>query len=129
MFMMYLYIFIGGGLGSLLRYACSISLQEKIFFPWLMGIPLGTLVVNWLGAFILGFISGSLLFETNLRIGISTGLMGGFTTFSTFSVEEAKLLAVGQGWKVLLHALLHVGGGLILAIVGLSLGAFYAKKV
>ena len=123
-----IYIFIGGGLGALLRYALSVSLNDKVFIIYLQSIPMGTLIANLIGCFILGLLAGSLPLHSSLKVGLTTGFMGGLTTFSTFSLESARLISNGQVNKAIFHILLHTGGGIVLAIVGLSLGLNYGKK-
>ena len=123
-----IYVFIGGGLGALLRYAFSVGLNDRVISVYLQSIPMGTLIANLLGCLTLGLISGIMPIHSSLKIGLTTGLMGGLTTFSTFSAESARLITEGQMTKALLHLLLHTVGGITLAIVGLSLGLNYAKK-
>lgn len=123
-----IYIFVGGGLGALLRYALSIGLNDRLIFVYLQSIPMGTLIANLVGCLSLGFISGCLPVNSSLKIGLTTGFMGGLTTFSTFSAESARLMTEGQTSKAILHLVLHTVGGITLAIVGLSLGLNYVKK-
>ena len=123
-----LFIFIGGGLGAVLRYVLSQNLSERVVGAWLQGIPLGTLSANLIGSFLLGFIVGALPTSTPIKSGLTTGLMGGLTTFSTLSLESAELWQSGQSSRALLHLGLHLSGGILLAIVGLSLGVFLGRK-
>ena len=120
-------VFLGGGLGAVIRYLMSNALNPIVIAPYLSGIPLGTLVVNWMGSLLLGILMGLFPLTTPLKLALTTGLMGGLTTFSTFSVEGIHLLSNGGFLKMSLHIGLHVGGGLILAMLGLSLGLSYAK--
>ena len=120
-------IFIGGGLGAIIRYLFSTLLSSKYLY-YLNGIPLGTLLVNLIGCFLLGIISGAMPVNTTLKLALTTGFMGGLTTFSTFGLENARLLSEGQISKALFHVLLHAGLGIILSILGLSFGLNYAKK-
>ena len=120
-------IFIGGGLGAIIRYLFSTLLSSKYLY-FLNGIPLGTLIVNLIGCFLLGVISGAMPGNTTLKLALTTGFMGGLTTFSTFGLENARLLSEGQVNKALLHILLHVGLGIALSILGLSFGLNYARK-
>lgn len=110
-------ILIGGGLGSVSRYVLSTS-ATRIWgdsFPW------GTLLVNLAGCFVIGFVFGladrSLVSRT-FRIVLITGFLGGFTTFSSFSLESVRLMMdrefarafMNLGMNVLLGMLLTFGG-------------------
>ena len=117
-----LYIFIGGGLGSLMRYLVSVGLQsgERSF-------PLGTLVVNVLGSVLLGYLLGSTMWSERLpedvRLGLCTGLLGGFTTFSTFGVETVKLCQAGEFGLVFCYIGMSIFGGLAAAYLGMRIAA------
>ena len=86
-----LYVVIGGGLGSLFRYLLSgvIQKQSSSLFPY------GTLVVNLFGALVIGFLwelFQNITVSSNIRVFIFMGILGGFTTFSTFSLETFNLI-------------------------------------
>lgn len=112
----YLAIFIGGCIGSLARYGISIWIQPMHTFPF------ETLLVNLVGCFLLTFLlSNPVLakkFSNSIRVGIGTGLIGSFTTFSTYAVETISL------WnsEAFLLAITYVGisiiGGLLLSWLG-----------
>ena len=114
-------IFIGGGLGALLR--AGLSQVSGIGTGSLSGIPLGTLWANWGGSFLLGVLVGAMVSHHPLRSGLTTGLMGGLTTFSTLTVENISILQERGGLPALFHFGLHGVGGLIFAFLGLSVGA------
>jgi CrcB protein len=113
----YLFIAVGGALGSLLRYAVA-GWAQRLFsssFPW------GTLSVNLIGSLAIGLLWG--LFEEmavsqNLRIMIFIGVLGAFTTFSTFSLENFHLLRDGEFMMVLFNVGLSVIGGLVMVVAG-----------
>ena len=90
--MQLLYIGIFGGLVCVSRFLVSGWTYQLVG----RGLPYGTLLVNIIGSFLLGFLTTfglrSTLIPPELRIGLSVGFMGGFTTFSTFSYETIKLL-------------------------------------
>ncbi|SEN66427.1 fluoride efflux transporter FluC [Lihuaxuella thermophila] len=110
------YVAVGGFAGTLLRFSVS-SLLNGQGFPW------GTLLVNWTGCFFLGwlfsFASGSKRFPPEWRTGLGTGLIGSYTTFSTFSAETLRL----EGWSLqALYVTASVIGGILLAMLGDVLG-------
>ena len=117
--------------GALTRYALGLmsqSLSGRAMTAWLNGIPLGTLLANLIGSCLLGFLVGAIPSSTPLKAGLTTGLMGGLTTFSTLSLESAQLLSSGQQARALLHLALHLCGGVLLAILGLSLGESLSRR-
>lgn len=104
-------VFVGGGLGSLLRWSLGL-LAIRLFGA---GFPVGTLLANIAGSFLLGLLARMGLegrVSGPTRLGLSTGLCGGFTTYSTFNLEALSLLADGhlaKGGGYLLLTLLLCG--------------------
>lgn len=96
-----LLVMLGGGIGALLRYAMSLGAAR-----WLgTEFPYGTLLVNVSGAFAVGLVhelaTEPLMVPDNLRLFLATGMLGGFTTYSAFSYESARLMESGlwsQAW-------------------------------
>ena len=84
---------LGGGIGSMLRYGGSLLMGSKLF-------PYATLSVNILGSFIIGIVFAIILkdaaFSNSWKLFIATGICGGFTTFSAFSLENMSLLQSGK---------------------------------
>ena len=99
-----LYVAAGGALGSVLRYLVV------RFIPF-AGFPLGTLVVNVTGSFLIGFSYVYLqerIADDSLRLLLMAGVLGGFTTFSAFSLETLNLLQSGYPGRALLNIVLSV---------------------
>lgn len=90
--MIYIAVGLGGFFGSITRYAISKSIGKS----WLKSFPLGTFIINMTGGFLLGFLltyfSGGEKFSETLRIALTVGFIGAYTTFSTFSYETIQLL-------------------------------------
>ena len=118
-------IFVGGGLGALLRWAISLQVASGAgALPALLGpIARGTLIANLLGSFLLGLLAGGVAEQLSqpLRQALMVGLLGGFTTFSSFSVETLQLLRVHGIYWASLQLTCHLAGGLSAALLGLSL--------
>ena len=118
------YIFIGGGVGSVLRYLAQISINERmsgIGFPF----SWGTFIVNIAGSFLIGFfysISERWNLSMEMRLFLTTGLCGGFTTFSTFSNDGLSLLRGEFYGTFLFYALLSIGLGLVAVLAGGAIG-------
>ncbi len=99
---------IGGFIGSVARYFVS---KLNLSFD-LLSIPVGTLLVNILGSFLIGFLTGiadkSALLNVEWRMFLMVGLCGGFTTFSTFTGENLMLLHSGQIVTIFLYSGLSI---------------------
>ncbi|MEX3954964.1 fluoride efflux transporter CrcB [Trinickia sp. EG282A] len=111
-------IFIGAGLGALLRWVLSLSLNAV--FPT---VPLGTFASNMIGGYLIGvaivFFTAKAGIPPEWRLFVITGFMGGLTTFSTFSAEVVTLLSQGQiGWAVAASAM-HMLGSFTLTALGM----------
>jgi fluoride exporter len=119
--MVYLYVGIGGAIGSILRYLISF-----ISFPFINHFPIGTLFVNLLGAFVLGWFVARVLplqsINREIKTGISTGIIGSFTTLSTLNVETIQLIHSEHYLSLFIYLSLSIIGGLILTIIGFSIG-------
>lgn len=115
-----LYLALGGVAGTVARYGLQGLVQPSGgSFPW------GTLVVNLLGGFLLGFLMryllGSGVVGPEARAGLTIGFCGAFTTMSTFSYETAALLADGEYWLATLYLVGSVGGSLAAAFAGMGI--------
>lgn len=115
-------IAMGGALGAALRYLVSGWIQSLTGprFPW------GTLAVNALGSLILGLFLASALTHTGGeawgRHFWAIGLIGAFTTYSTFSYETVALFEVGDWWAAAANVLLNLVLGIGAVLIGLRLG-------
>ena len=111
-------IFLGGGLGSVLRFLISQYISKKIE----SGIPWGTFVVNILGSLLLGAIIGFFhkmnLSSSQYVVFFTLGFCGGFTTFSTFTMENMLLLKNGDWTLVFIYSLTSVIIGILAAFGG-----------
>ncbi|MDR0643527.1 MAG: fluoride efflux transporter CrcB [Treponema sp.] len=129
--MSYLFVMLGGGLGALGRYAVSRTI-DKMFSAKLGGFPIGTLVVNAAGALLIGFLFG--LFETytasaKARLFAITGFLGGWTTFSTYSLDTARLFSSGNLKQALLNIVLNNAVCIILVLAGINISKILNRVV
>ena len=121
----YIAIAIGGTLGCWARFALTGTVQAVLGRDF----PYATLTINVLGSFVMGFLFietlERLTMPPALRIGILTGGLGGFTTFSTFSMEALLLAEDGEIGK----ALLYIGASVSLGLVAAFSGAYLARSL
>ena len=123
MFNSFIAVLVGGGAGCLLRWWCAMR-----FNPLFADLPLGTLLVNLVGGFIIG---GALAWfarhpqlDPAWKLLITTGLCGGLTTFSTFSAELMGMLQSGKYLWAMTSASLHLFGTLLMTFAGFALVNF-----
>lgn len=121
----YIAIAIGGTLGCWARYAMT-NLVQAIYGR---DFPYATLSINVLGSFLMGFLFietlERLTISPHFRIGILTGFLGGFTTFSTFAMETLLLAEQGEAGKSALYAMLS----LVLGLMAAFGGAYIARNL
>jgi CrcB protein len=116
--MNYLLVFVGGGIGSTLRHIVN------VVCPRFLGtnFPYHTFIINISGSTIMGLIAGYLAFRgeasQSWRLFLMTGILGGYTTFSAFSLDAALLYERGE----IVLAALYVAGSVVLSIAGLFAG-------
>ena len=110
---------LAGGLGAMARF----SLDSWISSRWRAPLPMGTVIINVTGSFVLGLLTGWALRTSGSEVLaiFGTGFLGGYTTFSTASVEAARLARGGRGVAAGIHALMMVALGLAFALLGLWL--------
>jgi len=120
-----LYVALGGALGASSRHLLGMG-ALKAFGP---DYPYGTMIANVLGGFLMGLLAGWLALKVsggeNLRLFLGVGLLGGFTTFSAFSLD-AVLMYERKAYGALLS---YVGGSVVLSIGALMMGLILARKV
>ena len=116
--MNYLIVFLGAGVGGAARHGVNVLSARLVG----TGFPTGTLVVNALGCLLMGLIAGTFAFRGHLpqemRLFLTTGILGGFTTFSTFSLDAALLWERGEAGL----AALYVGASVVLSLAGVAAG-------
>ncbi len=106
---------LGGGIGSMLRYGSSLFLNSRLF-------PYATLAINITGSFIIGVVFAMSIKEeplsNNWKLFLASGICGGFTTFSAFSLENMGLMQNGKFGMALSYILLSVVLGIIATYLG-----------
>ncbi len=125
--MTYLWIAFGGAIGSMARY-----LSSNMVAGWLGGhFPWGTLFINILGSFIIGFFGaltgpgGRIFVSNDVRLFVMVGICGGYTTFSSFSLQTLDLMRDGA----YLRAGLNVGGSVVLCLAAVFIGYILAAAI
>jgi CrcB protein len=116
-------IALAGGLGAVTRFVVDAQIGRRAAN---LGLPLGTATINVTGSLLLGLIVGWWSAHTGdpgLKLAIGTGFMGGYTTFSTASVEAARLAHAGEARRLVIHA----GGMFLLSIVVAGLGIWLGR--
>ncbi len=120
-----LYIGLGGAIGAVSRHLVGKLVQENTG----PGFPYGTMSVNVLGSFLMGLLIGWLAMKVNggdnWRLFLGVGILGGFTTFSAFSLDAINLIEK----KAYGSFAVYVGGSVILSLVALMIGLIVMRKV
>ena len=121
----YLWVTVGSALGGLLRFAITRAmLNVSTAFPW------STVLINVLGCLLIGFFGTGTLAGTrfpasdNVRLFVMVGVCGGFTTFSSFSLQTFDLLRAGAGGRALVNVLLSV----VLCVAAVAVGHYLARR-
>ncbi|MCJ1656075.1 fluoride efflux transporter CrcB [Staphylococcus sp. NRL 16/872] len=117
--MQYIFVFIGGMVGALLRYLISFLNDGTAF-------PIGTLIANLVGAILMGYLSTIVIqyFKDHpiLKKGLTTGFLGALTTFSTFQLELVKMFHHHSFTLLFIYALVSYIVGIIVCGIGVKLG-------
>ncbi len=123
--MFYIAIILAGGSGALLRYLLG---RTTVNLGW-AALPFGTLVANLIGCFLIGYLSWVLIHKwqvsREVQVVVLTGFLGGFTTFSAFSLETVTMIQQGASFK----AFAYIGMSVTLSILLCFAGMFLAKQV
>jgi CrcB protein len=125
--MLYLWVAIGGAIGSVARFWFGNVVAAALgpAFPW------GTLMINVLGSFVISFFSGltgmghRFALSNDARIFVIVGVCGGFTTFSSFSLQTVELARSGQAGR----AALYVAASMIVCLVACAFGVWAASAI
>jgi CrcB protein len=114
----YLVVFLGAGIGGALRHGVNLAAARLFGF----GFPFGTLIVNLAGSFMMGVLAGWFAFRMgipqHMRLFLTTGVLGGFTTFSAFSLDAALLIERHAYWL----AAAYIAGSVVASILALFAG-------
>lgn len=116
--MIWLLVAVAGGIGAVARFIVDSGVGR---LAPRIGVPLGTTAINITGSLLLGWVSGRLAAHTgdpSFTLMLGTGFLGGYTTFSTASVEAARLNRAGQRWLMAVHA----GAMLVLSVASAAFG-------
>lgn len=116
-------LLVGAG-GAVARYGMSIFVGRF----WAAGFPLATLLVNIVGSFLMGVLIGALArvmpqMSNEIRLFVAVGILGGFTTFSSFSLDAIVLIERGE----LAQAFLYIGLSVVICLAGLYLGLLITR--
>src|ERR1700760_2736040 len=121
-----LIVMLGGALGTLARYLIGLAA-----IPISQDLPMGTIIINILGSFIIGFFGtmtlahGRFPASDNLRLFVMVGICGGFTTFSSFSLQTLDLLRAGAPFR----AGVNVVASVVFCVLSVALGHFVASQI
>ena len=119
--MLYLIVFLGAGIGGALRHGVNVAAVKVLGYQF----PFGTLIVNVLGSFVIGLFAGYFAFRPgigqHMRLFLTTGLLGGFTTFSAFSLDTALLIERHAYATAAGYVVGSVFASLVALFVGLAL--------
>jgi CrcB protein len=119
--MLYLIVFLGAGLGGALRHGVNVGAARWFGY----GFPYGTMIVNIVGSFLMGLLAGWFSYrpgiDQHMRLLLTTGILGGFTTFSAFSLDSALLIERHCYWLAAGYIFGSVFSSLVALFLGLAL--------
>lgn len=124
-----LLVFVGGALGTTVRYLISGAV------PPVYGLPLATFGINVVGAFVLGWLLEALALRgpdegrrRSVRLFVGTGILGGFTTYSAFAVDTDGLIVAQNVGGSILYAVATIAVGALASLAGIALGAALGRR-
>ena len=119
--MLYFIVFLGAGIGGGLRHCVNVGAARMLGY----GFPFGTLIVNIAGSFLMGLLAGYFAFRPGIsqhfRLFLTTGILGGFTTFSAFSLDTALLIERHAYWLAAAYVAGSVAASVIALFAGMSM--------
>ncbi|MEO7523586.1 MAG: fluoride efflux transporter CrcB [Ferruginibacter sp.] len=111
---------LGGAIGTMIRFGLNLWIKTP-------GFPVATLLINIVGSLVIGIVFGLVIkdinFENNWKIFLATGICGGFTTFSAFSLENFQMLQQGKYFLSALYIITSIMAGIIAAWAGYKISA------
>ena len=118
----YLLVAVGGALGSVARYGTGVLVGTV----WRQSFPLGTMLINIVGSLAMGLLVGYLArttpaWQNDARLFVAVGVLGGFTTFSSFSLDTISMIERGETAQAILYVVVSVGAGLAALLGALAL--------
>ncbi len=121
----YLIVFLGAGIGGAMRHGVNVAVTRAVG----PGFPLGIMVINVIGCLAMGLIAGWFALRGQAsqewRLFLTTGVLGGFTTFSAFSLDAALLWERGEAGM----AALYVLGSVVLSLIGVAAGLWAVRQL
>lgn len=121
----YALVFLGGGIGAALRHGVNGASLAYLG----LGFPYGTLIINVVGSLLMGVLAELFLIKADLsqevRLFLTTGVLGGFTTFSAFSLEAGLMWQRGDYWPLAFY----VVGSVVLSVGALFIGMWVARSL
>jgi len=117
--MKFFYVMLGGSFGALFRYLAGIILKKQFTHSFLTG----SLLINIIGSFLLAFLLQANNMDNNIKIALTTGFMGAFTTYSTFSYEILNHYSQNSVYHALIYSFLMLTLSFLATLLG-----FYAGK-
>jgi len=118
--MLYLIVFLGAGIGGALRHGVNVGATRLFGF----GFPFGTFIVNIVGSFVMGLFAGYFAYRSgvpqHVRLFLTTGILGGFTTFSTLSLDAAVLIERNSFGLAMGYMVGSVAAGIAALFFGLA---------